>query len=96
MQTELTTKNEFIALLQQKNNLLDQEAVERKQLAMQNDKLGAELGLAKEREVKLEQLGDELAARLHSHYAEVPVEAVEAWVEPAMRGRREAEAVAER
>merc|ERR1712113_388754 len=95
LRAELVTKTEFAGLLQKKNQTLENEVLERKQLAREVETLKAEKQIEKQQIVKLETLSDELASRLHTVYEQVPVDAVEAWIEPHRRAKREAETTAE-
>ena len=82
---ELTTRNEFCGLLQNKNRVLEQDSMERKQLAKEVESLRAAAVLNAKEQNSLNTQIDELGARLYSHYAQIPTEALDAWLEPLAR-----------
>ncbi|CAD7967334.1 unnamed protein product [Amoebophrya sp. A120] len=95
LKQELQTKTEFSQLLQQKNQMLDLDQMEKKQQGQLIEQYKAELLSKQALLQKQYELNDELSARLYSVYETVPAEAVEAWLEPERRKRKESEAVAE-
>eukprot|EP00392_Amoebophrya_sp_AT5.2_P002667 g2672.t1 len=95
LQQELQTKTELSQLLQQKNAILANDQLEKKQDKLLVEQYKAEVMAMTKNMGKMVELNDELSARLHSLYETVPAESVEAWLEPLRREKAEQAAVAE-
>ena len=78
-----------------KYRLLEGEAIERKQLAKEVESLRSRISLQEQEKLKLKIQTDELAARLYSHYEDVPTTSLDAWMEPVHRAKKEFEGVAD-
>lgn len=90
LRQELATCTERANVLSDKARKLETDAFEKRQLNQEVEQLRAQVS-GKDGELNRAKTQlDELAARLYSKYEALPTEAVEAWLEPIQRERREA------